>query len=147
MAWKVLIAEDCENDLKLLLRAFATSDHLTVVHTVSSGDEAARYLMGQGTYANRERHPFPHLLVTDLRMPGFDGLDLLEWLKEHSFPQLVVMMLTGSTLQQHEDATEKLGADAFFNKPNCQEEMMNLIETIEHLMAASPKASLVSKAA
>ncbi|EEF60211.1 response regulator [Pedosphaera parvula] len=147
MTWKVLIAEDCENDLKLLVRAFSTSDQLTVVYTVPSGDEAARYLSGQGAYADRATYPFPNLLVTDLKMPGFDGLDLLEWLIDNPFPHLVVMMLTGSTLQHHADATEKLGADAFFNKPNCQEELMNLIQTIEDLMAASPKAAVESRAA
>ncbi|MDB6121957.1 MAG: response regulator [Pedosphaera sp.] len=147
MTWNVLIVEDCDKDMTLIVRAFRTSDKLRVIHTVDSGDEAARYLDGQGLYADRTTYPFPHLLITDLKMPGFDGLDLLEWLKEHPQPQLTVMMLTGSTLQHHEDATEKLGADAFFNKPNTQEKMMNLIETIEHLMAVSPKAALQTKSA
>jgi hypothetical protein len=59
--------------------------------------------------------------------------------------QLVVLMLAGSPVQQHKDATEKLGRDAFFNKPNYQEEMRNFIETAEHLMATLSKGSLVSQ--
>jgi CheY-like chemotaxis protein len=142
MSWNVLIAEDSENDLFLLLRALSSSDKLTVVHSVTSGDEAVRYLAGQGIYADRTAFPLPHLLITDLKMPGFDGLDLLEWLKDHPFPNLVVMMLTASTRESDIEATEKLRADAYFTKPNSREEMMNLILTIESLMAACPKALL-----
>jgi CheY-like chemotaxis protein len=141
MAWNVIIAEDSEDDLILLQRALRTSDKLTVVHTVSSGCEAIRYLTGQGLYADRTTYPFPHLLITDLKMPGFNGLDLLEWLQDHPIPQLVVMMLTGSSRESDIAATEKLRADAYFTKPHCHEKLMELILTIECLMVASPKTS------
>jgi CheY-like chemotaxis protein len=141
MSWNVLIAEDSENDLFLLLRALSSSDKLTVVHSVTSGDEAVRYLAGHGIYADRKAFPLPHLLITDLKMPGFDGLDLLEWLKDNPFPHLVIMMLTASKRECDIEATERLRADAYFTKPNSREEMMNLILTIESLMAASPKAA------
>jgi hypothetical protein len=33
------------------------------------------YLAGRGIYPEREKHPFPRLMILNIRMPGKDGLE------------------------------------------------------------------------
>jgi CheY-like chemotaxis protein len=144
MCCRVLIAEDSPDDLFFLLRAIKNSQKLKVVHTVSHGMEVIRYLTGQGAYADRHRFPIPHLLITDLKMPGFDGLELLQWLESHGpFPHLIVIMLTGSSIESDIKTARKLGVDAFFTKPIHEEQLQGIIRTIERLVEESPKAAFL----
>jgi CheY-like chemotaxis protein len=79
----VLVAEDDENDAELVSRAFRRVDPDAVVTIVENGSEAVRYLQAAGRYSDRREFPFPHLLVTDIKMPMMDGFELLGWLKAH----------------------------------------------------------------
>jgi two-component system response regulator (stage 0 sporulation protein F) len=54
-------------------------------------------------------------VVTDIRMPGGDGIELLRAIKAHSRNVPVLVMSAFSDISRNE-ATE-LGADAFFSKP------------------------------
>src|SRR5713226_1756457 len=79
----VLLAEDNEEDVTLIRRAFEQTNTRHPVHAVRDGDEAIHYLAGEGIYADRAQYPFPALFLLDLRMPGKDGLAVLRWLNEH----------------------------------------------------------------
>ena len=47
---------------------------------VEDGEEVISYLKGEGIYADREKYPFPILLLLDLKMPKINGFQVLEWL-------------------------------------------------------------------
>jgi CheY-like chemotaxis protein len=141
MPCNVLIAEDSEEDLFFLLQAMNKSKKLNVMHTVINGREVIDYLTGTGGFADRRRFPMPHLLIIDLKMPGFNGLQVLQWLKDHPFPHLMVVLLSGSSSYSELKEAERLGVDAFFTKPIRNEQLKNVIDTIEGLMDASPKSS------
>src|SRR5437016_3183898 len=65
----ILLAEDCEDEVLLIRRAFAEARFLNPLHVVSDGDEVIAYLKGDRKYANREEYPLPGLLLLDLKMP------------------------------------------------------------------------------
>src|SRR5664279_2791289 len=79
----VLLAEDNPNDVFLVRRAFQENNTANPVHAVGNGDEAIKYLAGEGPYADRTAYPFPALFLLDLKMPVKDGLEVLKWLHEH----------------------------------------------------------------
>src|SRR5205085_9251287 len=78
---RVLVADD-EDGLRSFLSDVLEGEGLHVT-TAGDGQEAAR-LLGRESY---------HLLITDLRMPGLDGLALLERARTLA-PEMEVVMLT-----------------------------------------------------
>ena len=50
----ILVAEDLENDILLIRRAFASAGVETPLHFVRDGEQVIDYLLGRGDYANRD---------------------------------------------------------------------------------------------
>jgi hypothetical protein len=69
----ILLAEDREDDILRVQRAFAKGEITTPLFIVRDGDEAISYLSGIGKYGNRAEYPLPDLLLLDLKMPKVDG--------------------------------------------------------------------------
>ena len=57
----------------------------------------------------------PDLLVLDIRMPGMDGLEVLEWVTAN-LPGLPVVMLSSSELLSDRLAARNLGSKGYFSK-------------------------------
>ncbi len=71
----------------------------------------------------------PHLLITDLKMPGMSGMELLEKAKAQ-YPDLSAVMMTAySTV---EDAVEamRLGADDFVPKPFSPDHLVIVVQKV-----------------
>ena len=73
----ILIAEDREEDVFLIRRAFERAGVRNPLFVVGDGQQAQDYLEGLGKYRNRDEFPLPDLVLVDLKMPKIDGLDVL----------------------------------------------------------------------
>ncbi len=128
----ILLAEDDANDVLLIQRAFQKAGIKDLLKVVRDGEQAIEYLAGRGLYANRERYPFPFLLLLDLKMPGTDGFEVLHWIRgEPGLRRLLVVVLTSSNLQADVDRAYELGANSYLVKPVEFDEMVNLIRRFE----------------
>jgi YesN/AraC family two-component response regulator len=58
----------------------------------------------------------PEIVLTDIKMPGKDGLDVLRQIKEIS-PATEVIVITGHGDRDLKEKALTLDASAFFNKP------------------------------
>ena len=85
----VLFAEDDENDIYFMQRAFHSLGIMRPLHIVRDGVQAIDYLSGQGDFTDRTAHPAPNYVILDLKMPAKDGFQVLQYLKEH--PELLVI--------------------------------------------------------
>lgn len=93
----ILLAEDNEDHVFFIRRAFRQAGLLNPLHVVNDGEQAIAYLTGEGKYANREEYPLPCLLLLDLKMPNKNGFQVLEWLRHQpSLAALRVVVLTTS---------------------------------------------------
>lgn len=70
----------------------------------------------------------PDLVLTDIQMPHFSGVDLLEWVKAHK--PLPMILMTGFSQILETQRAHDLGADDFLAKPFKEEELLQKIKKI-----------------
>lgn len=105
MTKKVLFVDDEPNVLQSIKRNLRKNFD---VDTANGGEEALQKLASNGEYA---------IVVSDMRMPGMDGVEFLSKAKQQ-WPDTVRMMLTGNADQQTAvDAVNKGDVFRFLNKP------------------------------
>ncbi len=81
----------------------------------------------------------PDLMVLDLKMPGIDGLQVLETIRQDPrFSNLPVALLTGCDESEDVDRASALRADDYLLKPLSPTVLLN---RIRRLLAASPRAA------
>ena len=113
----ILVAEDDDEDFYLLRTTLAKLRRRTLLCQVRDGRHALRYLEGVGIYRDRQRFPFPDLLILDLKMPVLDGIDLLAALREiPSLDHLPIIILSGANIPDAETISRALGAQAYYVK-------------------------------
>lgn len=123
----ILICDDSDDDVLLLKHAFRTLGVDVRLDVVSSGNEALMYLMGEGGYAERE---LPRLVFLDIKMPGMDGLEVLEWLRGQAPPLklIPVIMLSSSDRLEDIDRAHDLGCNGYVVKSVGQEALVGAVE-------------------
>ena len=80
--YKILFVDDEENVLKAMCRIFRQENYTMM--TASSGAEALEVLQKEAV----------HVVISDHRMPGMTGAELLRKIKT-LYPQTIRIMLTG----------------------------------------------------
>lgn len=58
----------------------------------------------------------PDCVLLDMKMPGIDGIEVLERIKK-GWPDIPVIMMTAYGETELTEQTEKLGAERYFTKP------------------------------
>ncbi len=86
------------------------------VHTADSVDAGIRLL--------QEKHP--DAVITDIRMPGSNGIDGLRRIREID-PHVAVIMLTGFGALETAQEALRLGANDYINKPFDATEMRDVV--------------------
>jgi CheY-like chemotaxis protein len=132
----ILHVEDDDNDAILLRKACEKAKLPLDIHRVSDGDQARAYLQGSEEYQDRSKHPFPHIVVLDLKLPGNDGFEFLKWLRaQESFTALPVLIFTASGSERDRERAEAGGANAYFVKPISFDDWVKIAESFD----GSPK--------
>lgn len=127
----ILLAEDDENDIFLLRRAFDRAGIPNPLLVVRNGQEAVDYLAGGGEYAQRDKYPLPGLLLLDLKMPWMDGFDVLKWLRgQPQFDTLPVVVFTSSKLQEDVDKSRQLGIYDYRVKPHAFDDLVRVLDDV-----------------
>jgi DNA-binding response OmpR family regulator len=130
-ARKLAVAEDSDNDFLLLEFALEQTPQMQLVHRSRHGREVMEYLSGAGSYADRERHSWPDVLLLDLHMPICDGFGVLRWLSEQTFPTKPrVVILSSSSRNTDRELAFSLGADEYHVKPNDHDQLVAIIRGI-----------------
>ncbi len=123
----ILHAEDDENDAFLFRRALLKAGVTNPLVQVSDAIHAIRYLTATGAFSDRSKHPFPVLLITDLKMPGITGFDLLAQIKDLAdCRNLRILVLTASMADGDKRRCFELGAHGYFVKPSTLAELVLL---------------------
>ena len=103
------------------------------VASVSSIARAQKHLETEGA----------DLILSDLRLPDKDGIDLLKWLGEQGLSVPLIMMTSYADIQSAVQAM-KLGASDYVAKPVNPDELLKKISEAVKQPAASPKQTISS---
>ncbi|MCS7189156.1 MAG: sigma-54 dependent transcriptional regulator [Bacteroidia bacterium] len=101
---RLLIVDDDPEIRESLAEVLSYDDH--IVELAKDGLEAQRIL---------EKSDFD-IVLCDVRMPGKDGMELLEWARQHK-PEVEFIMLSGHATIETAVAATKKGAFDFMEKP------------------------------
>ncbi len=117
---KILVAEDDRHISRVIAMWLKRNGHDVV--TAYDGSSAL----------NTIRQDQPDLLITDVNMPGMDGLDLLETARAQSLLRHKAIVLTSRCDQREIEArADKLGA-LVHPKPFSPQHLMEAIESALH---------------
>lgn len=116
MPEKILIVDDEPDMLKLL--SMILKERTPYEVTTTNNPVEAVELAKKGDY---------DLVITDLKMPGLDGLQLLEEVKKRDEDVPVIIITAYGTIDAAQEAIEKGGFD-FITKPFKKEQILFTIE-------------------
>lgn len=124
---RILIVDD-DVTFCLMLKKWLERHHYQVT-TVFSPDEVRRFI----------KKEFYDVIMTDLRLPGVSGMDLIKLIKQET-PESQIIMMTGYADISTAVQSIKQGAFNYLPKPFLPEEVLNIIR--EALENANPKHTI-----
>ncbi len=100
-------------------------------YLVTDGEEAIRYLSGEGKYEDREQFPIPAAVLLDLSLPGKSGFEVLEWLESQlSLRGIPVIVLTAADDHEAIQKAFSLGATRYLFKPVNEDLLKEALEDV-----------------
>ena len=111
MSVSILVVDDEPDVAELFRQRFRREvrQGLYVLHFAYSGEEALE-MLGEGI------RPELIVILSDINMPGMDGLTLLNAIKKR-WPELPVMMVTAYGDEERRRRAHETGAAEFITKP------------------------------
>lgn len=122
---KILLVDDDPKLLQLLRIRLETADY--TVSTAASGQQALHLLADVN----------PQLVITDLRMHGMDGLDLLGAILQRR-PGLPVVIITAHGTIPDAVAATQQGAFGFLTKPIDKQALLEQVQRALRISATTP---------
>jgi diguanylate cyclase (GGDEF)-like protein len=102
--WRILVAED-EEIIREMLFSYLTEEGY-IVDTAATGDQAVA----------RAREQAYHVVITDIRLPGANGMEVLRAAKETA-PETEVIVMTAFSTEDLAIEAVRLGAYDYLKKP------------------------------
>jgi len=128
----ILQVEDDPNDVFLFQHAMEKAGLMNPIQVATHGQQAIDYLQGAGKFADREKYPFPCLVLLDLKLPYVMGLEVLKWIRQQPGTALTVLVLTASEEETDIVTAYRLGANGFLTKPSEASKLQDLAKAIGH---------------
>ena len=140
----ILIAEDDDNDVFFLERAFKQAQVSNPRFRVRDGEEAIAYLQGDGEFSEREKFPLPHLLLLDLKMPRKNGFEVIAWVRSRpGFRRLIIVVLSSSKEDPDINRAYDMGVNSYLVKPARFEALMEMVRALnQHWLVLAERPSL-----
>ncbi len=112
---KILIVDDSPATLEVIQRNLSVKGY----HTFTASGVSAAIEVLEATHID--------LVITDLKMPGPSGLELVKHVREN-YADMEVMMITGYATVEGAVEAVKSGAEEYLSKPFTDEELFSAVE-------------------
>lgn len=125
----LLIAEDSDEDfevLELLMRQMRVRNP---IHRCTNGDKVLDFVCQDGNYGEQGELPRPSVILLDLNLPGTDGREVLEQLKQNqSFREIPIVVFTTSSNPKDVEFCYQNGANGYLIKPVDSDELERIVQ-------------------
>jgi len=121
---RILVVEDDE-EMRSLLKDFFTEEGFET-DSVSNGSEAFRKLVKESFV----------LVITDIRMPGLTGLDILPGIRKLQ-PEVPIIVITAFGSEEIRQRALERGATAYLEKPVHFNTLRNLVSEMVYPSSTS----------
>lgn len=119
----VVLIDDDHDDFEIFSMALSEADPSISCIYYDSAKDALDQLIEKNT-------PQPDFIFLDLNMPGMNGLQFLESLKETSISNLPIVVYSTSLLPTHKEKIKNLGVVNSFIKPFSHRELIKILKSI-----------------
>lgn len=116
---KILVIDDSIFMQKLVESSLEKNFPEVIIITADNGED------GFNLYQIEK----PNYIVTDLLMPGMDGIELVHKIRDFD-KEVKIIVITADIQKTVRDEIERLQVSAFINKPFNEEKVIQLIKTI-----------------
>lgn len=128
----ILIADDDAQDAMLVRMAAQKAASGLRLECVSDGEQAIDYLLGRARYADRKTHPFPRMMLLDLKMPRLSGFDVLDFVRrEPELRCLPIVIFSSSDDPKDIKRAYAAGANSYLCKPHSTDDLSALLKALE----------------
>lgn len=122
----ILLVEDNPGDIRLTREAFKAAEQEIALQTVTNGDDAVEFLQQSSD------NELPNLILLDLNLPGRDGCEVLEVIRDDPrLKPLPVLMLTSSETEEDIARCYDARANAYLTKPTDPAEFISVVDAFE----------------
>jgi CheY-like chemotaxis protein len=126
---EILLVEDSPHDARLTVQALREGKVRNNVRVVEDGEEAMAILRREGREAAAPR---PDLILLDLNLPGMDGREVLEEIKEDpDLRRIPVVIMTNSRAERDILQAYNLHANCYVTKPVDMDQFIGAVKKIE----------------
>ena len=131
--FRIFLAEDDEEMRKFLSQAFQKTGYK--VMECSDGVDLLNHLESFLS-SDKEDQKYLNLIVSDIRMPGLTGMEILEGIQNiNNFPPMILITSFGD--HETHSLAERFGAAAIINKPfdidDLLDKIMETFSQIQHI--------------
>ncbi len=114
---KILVVDDSQELTEVIHEYMETCGF--IVETTTESQDALRLIAANGY----------DVIISDIHMPGMDGLELMSLIKNRH-PDLPVVLITGYSISEARKIAMEKGADAFVAKPFHMKEILDVVTDI-----------------
>jgi len=127
----ILLIEDNADDAELIRYTFGKAGIAPPLLTLSDGAMAVAYFEGTDRYADREAHPYPDLVLLDLKLPQRSGYEVLRAVRDNAATKHTpVLVLTSSSREADIRRAYEAGANSYLVKPLGRDALLGMVQSL-----------------
>ncbi|BAY61301.1 response regulator receiver protein [Calothrix brevissima NIES-22] len=125
----LLVVEDSNEDFRMLQRLMRRMCVQNPIYRCTNGDEVLDLLYQDSGNENPQTKLRPSVILLDLNLPGIDGRDILERLKQDiSLREIPIVVFTTSSNPRDIEYCYQKGANGYLVKPMDAQELQKTIQ-------------------
>lgn len=126
--YKIIIVENDEDEQFFMKEGFAEAGLFLILAQLKNGDALLEWLDSEEAVA-------PDIILSDLNMPGKNGYDVINEMKDHSrFGPVPVVIISTSSTQSIVEKCLALGAADYLVKPDTFNDYVPFVQNLYRLI-------------